>query len=62
MSTISPFRSIENKHDIYRLKDCMKKFCESLREHAVKIVNFKKKEMKLLSIERQELYENARIC
>ena len=62
MSTISPFRSIENKHDIYRLKDCMNKFCESLRGHAVKIVNFKKKEMKLLSIERQELYENARIC
>ena len=33
----------------------MKKFCETLREHAVKIVNFKKKEMKLLLIERQEL-------
>ena len=29
MSTISSFRSIENKHDVYRGKDCMKKFCES---------------------------------
>ena len=43
MSTISSFRSIENKHDVYRGKDCMKKFCESLREHAMKIINFKKK-------------------
>ena len=43
MSTISSFRSIENKHDVYRSKDCMKKFCEFLREHAMKIINFKKK-------------------
>ena len=31
MSAISSFRSIENKHDEYRVKDCMKKFCEYLR-------------------------------
>ena len=43
MSTISSFRSIENKHDVCRGKDCMKKFCEYLREHAMKIINFKKK-------------------
>ena len=35
--TISSFRSIENKHDVYRGKDCMKKFCECLREHGTKI-------------------------
>ena len=33
MSTISSFKNMENKYDIYRGKDCMKKFCESLREH-----------------------------
>ena len=43
MSTISSFKSIENKHDVYRGKDCMKKFCESLTQHAVKIINFLKK-------------------
>ena len=43
MSTISSFRSIENKHDVYRGKDCMKKFCEFLREHTMKIINFKEK-------------------
>ena len=62
MSTISSFRSIENKHDVYRGKDCMKKFCESLREDAMKIINFKKKKMKLLTKEQQESYENAKIC
>ena len=40
MSTISSFRSIENKHDVHRNKDFMKKFCVSLREHAIKIINF----------------------
>ena len=39
-STIASFRSIKNKHDVYRGKDCMKKFRESLREHAMKIIYF----------------------
>ena len=43
MSTTSSFRSIEYKHDVYRSKDSMKKFCKSLREHAIKIIKFKKK-------------------
>ena len=43
MSTISLFRIIENKLDVDRGKDCMKMFCESLREHVIKIINFKKK-------------------
>ena len=33
---------IENKHDVYRGKDCMKMFCEFLRQHARKIINFNK--------------------
>ena len=28
ISTISSFRSIENKHDVYRSKDSKEKFCE----------------------------------
>ena len=43
ISTILSFKSIENKHDAQRGKDCMKKFCESLRKHATEIINFKKK-------------------
>ena len=61
MSTISSFTSIENKHDVYRGKDCMKTFCEYLREHAMKIINLKKKKMMLLTKEQQEPYEDAQI-
>ena len=60
MSTISSFRSIENKDGVYRGKDCMRKFYESFREHAMKIINFKK--MKLLTKLQQELFENANVC
>ena len=59
MSIISSFRSIENKHDIYRRKDCIKKFCESLRQQTMKIINFK---IKLLAKKKQESYENTKIC
>ena len=31
--TVLSFKSIENKHDVYRGKDCMKKFCESITTH-----------------------------
>ena len=49
MSTISSFRMIENKHDVHWGKDFMKMFGEFLREHAMKIINFKKKRMKSLT-------------
>ena len=49
MSTISSFRRIENKYVIYRGKDSMKKCCEFLREHAMKIINFKKKNIKVIN-------------
>ena len=39
----------------------MKTFCESLREHAIDIINFKKKKMKLLTNEHQKSYKNATI-
>ena len=51
MSKISSFRSIENNHDVYRGKACMKAFCKLLRERAMKIINFKK--LKLLSKEQK---------
>ena len=62
MPSLSSFRSIENRHDVYRVKDSMKKFCESLRERAMKIINFKKKKMTLTTKEQQESYQNAKIC
>ena len=62
MSTISSFRSVENKLNFCRGKDCMKKFFEFLRERAMEIINFEKKKMKLWTKEQQEWYENVKIC
>ena len=60
MSTILSFESIENKHDVYKGKDCIKIFCEFLGEHAMKIINFKRKKMKLLTKQQEESYENTK--
>ena len=50
MSTIPSFKGIENKCNVCRGKDCMKKFFEFLREHAMEIIiiNFKRKNRELL--------------
>ena len=61
-SAISSFRSIESKYDLYKSKDCKKTFCELLSEHAVKIINFEKKKIKLITKEQEESYENNKIC
>ena len=40
----------------------MKKFCESLREHPVKIINFEKKEMMPLTNEEYQPYLSQIKC
>ena len=37
------FDHIENKHNLYRGKDCMKNFCETLREHLKNVIDFENK-------------------
>ena len=53
MSTIWGIGHIENKHTLYCGKDCMKKFCDSLKEHAKNIILFEKK--KNVTINKEEL-------
>ena len=46
------FDYIENKHSLYHRKNCMKKFCKSLRKHAKNIIDFEKK---MLLLTKREL-------
>ena len=62
MSTIWTFDGIENKHDVNRGEDCMKWFCEPLRDYAIKIINSEKKEMISLTNKQKESYEKEKIC
>ena len=59
MSTIWDFGSIENKHTLYSVEDCMKKFCESLREHTKNIIDFEKK--KMLTKQEIKSYQDPKI-
>ena len=48
MSTVPSFRNIENKHDVYRGKDGMKKIYKFSTEQTIKIINFKKKKNEII--------------
>ena len=39
-STIPSFKKKRKKNDVYWCENCLKKFCKSLREYAMKIMNF----------------------
>ena len=54
MSTIWAFGHIENKHNLYFGKECIKKFYTSLREHAKNIFDFEKKKCYCYHIKMQK--------
>ena len=60
--TIFSFNAAKNKFDCYKGEDCMERFCKYLREHAMKIINYEKKEMMPLTDEEDELYEMQKVC
>ena len=60
MPTISPFKNIEKKYDVFRCKDRIKKLRESLRKHVVEMIDLKK--MRPLTNGQQYSYQNAKTC
>ena len=56
------FDKSKNKLNYYRGKDCMKRFCKDLKEHARKIINCEKKDMIPLTKEEKEDYNNKKVC
>ena len=56
------FDNTKNESSYYRGKDCMKIFCKDLRDQAMKIINYEKKEMIPLTDEEKESYENQDVC
>ena len=61
MYLIWTFHGIENKHNVYRGKQCIKKFSESLKEHAMKKINFEKKIIPLTNKEYKS-WSNCHLC
>ena len=52
----------KNQRKYYRGEDCMKMFCEDLKDQAMKIINYEKKEMIPLTNEEKETHEYQKIC
>ena len=46
------FDESKNKLNYYRGKDCMKKFCKDLKEHATRTINYEKK--KIIALTKEE--------
>ena len=56
------FDKSNNKLSYYRGEDCMKRFCKDLKDHATKIIDFKKKIMTPLTKEEEDNYNKENIC
>ena len=60
--TCSSFDKSKNEGKYYKKEDCMKMLCMDLKEQAMKIINYEKKEMIPLTNEEKESYENQEVC
>ena len=56
------FDKSNNKLSYYRDEDCMKRFCKDLKDHATKIIDYKKKPMIPLTKEEEDNYNKENIC
>ena len=52
--TSCSFDKYNNKLSYYRGEDCMRRFCKDLKDHAIKIIDFKKKDMIPLTKEEKD--------
>ena len=60
--TSCSFDNSNNKLSYYRGGCCMKRFCKDLKNHATKIIDFKKKTMIPLTKEEEDNYNKENIC
>ena len=60
--TSCSFDETKNKLNHYRGKDCMKKFCKDLKEHATRIINYEKKKIIPLTKEEKINYNDQKVC
>ena len=52
----------KSRHNFYRRKDCIKKFCDDLKELVTEIINYKEKEMIPLTYKEIRFYEKQKGC
>ena len=62
MFTRCSFNEKQNKLNYYRGKYCIEKLCKKLKERAMKIINYEKKEMIRLTKEENKSYKEQKTC
>ena len=60
--TSCSFDKSNNNLNYYRGEDCMRRFCKDLRDHATKIIDFKKKIITPLTKDEEDSYDKEEIC
>ena len=60
--TSCSFDKSNNKLSYYRGEDCMRRFCKDLKDHAIKIIDCKKKDLIPLTKEEEDNYNKENIC
>ena len=60
--TSCSFDKSNNKLSYYGGEDCMRRFCKDLKDHAIKIIDCKKKDMIPLTKEEEDNYNKENIC
>ena len=60
--TSCSFDKLENQPTYYRGKDCMKRFCDDLKEYVTRITNYEMEPMDPLTEEEKESYKNQELC
>ena len=60
--TSCSFNKSNNKLSYYRGEDCMRRFCKDLKDHAIKVIDCKKKDMIPLTKEEEDNYNKENIC
>ena len=60
--TSCSFDKSENKQTYYRGRDCMKRFCDDLKEHVTRTTNREMKPMHPLTEDEKKSYENQELC
>ena len=62
LDLVSSFDSKENKHNFYRGRDCIEKFCKNLKELGTEIINYEEKDIIPLTDKKSKFYEEQKEC
>ena len=62
LCTNCSFDATKTKLDCYRGKDCMERFCKDLRQHAIKMIDYEKREMIPLTDKERKSYKKLKTC